>query len=172
MASIMEVMASELYLHGRSDPEYFLPIYTEVESMLKQVPTASLGQIGHFTCSAFYPAATHLYDTTGIPFLRCVDIIDFPIISSDQKFARIPRDFVAKHSTVRSLKSGDIVISKVGSPCYASLLYDDMQNSAMTRTVLGVAEIKHDLVEPRYLLAFLRSKYGFNQLIRERELTI
>ncbi|WP_372922469.1 hypothetical protein [Roseovarius sp.] len=132
----------------------------------------ALRQLGHFSCSAFYPAATHLYSSDGRPFLRCVDIVNHPIILEDQPFARIPTSFADAYSTIRHLQPGDIVISKVGSPCYSSLLSDDIEVAAMTRTVLGMSDIKIDLVNPKYLLAFLRSRFGFEQLMRERELTI
>lgn len=81
-------------------------------------------------------------------------------------------EFADAYSTIRHLKAGDIVISKVGSPCFASLLSTDMEDAAMTRTVLGMSSINTELVDPHYLIAFLRSRYGFDQLMRERELTI
>ena len=172
MAICMTAMTSELYAHGRSDPEYFLPSHTQVEADLCAVPTLPLRKLGQFACSAFYPAATHLYAVDGVPFLRCVDIVDYPLISPDQPFARIPASFVDAHSTIRSLRAGDIVISKVGSPCYAALLSEDMPQTAMTRTVLGMSQIDENTVDPYYLIAFLRSRHGFDQLMRERELTI
>jgi len=172
MAIFMTALVSELHSHARSDPEYFLPRHTQVEAELRAVPTLPLRRLGRFDCSAFYPAATHLYSSDGIPFLRCVDIVKYPLISPDQPFARIPADFVDAHSTIRTLKAGDIVISKVGSPCYAALLSDDMPPSAMTRTVLGMSDIDESIVDPHYLIAFLRCKHGFEQLMRERELTI
>lgn len=172
MATFMTALVSELHAHGRTDPEYFLPRHTQVEADLRAVPTLPLRKLGRFDCSAFYPAATHLYSSDGIPFLRCVDIVNNPIISSDQPFARIPADFVDAHSTIRNLRAGDIVISKVGSPCYAALLAEDMPKSAMTRTVLGMSSIDESSVDPYYLIAFLRSRHGFDQLMRERELTI
>lgn len=172
MAICMTAMTSELYSHSRSDPEYFLPSHTQVEADLSAVPTLPLRRLGHFSCSAFYPAATHLYSSDGVPFLRCVDIVDYPLISPDQPFARIPASFANEHSTIRSLRAGDIVISKVGTPCYAALLSDDMPESAMTRTVLGMSQIDETVIDPYYLIAFLRSRHGFDQLMRERELTI
>ena len=172
MATFMTALVSEIHSHARSDPEYFLPSHTQVEADLAAVPTLPLRKLGQFSCSAFYPAATHLYTAEGIPFLRCVDIVNYPLISPDQPFARIPSDFVDAHSTIRNLKAGDIVISKVGSPCYAALLAEDMPLSAMTRTVLGMSNIDERIVDPYYLIAFLRSRHGFDRLMRERELTI
>jgi len=172
MATCMTAMTSEVYGHGRSDPEYFLPSHTQVEQDLNAVSTVPLRSLGSFSCSAFYPAATHLYASDGVPFLRCVDIVNFPLISPDQPFARIPISFVNSHSTIRSLRAGDIVVSKVGTPCFASLLAEDMEFSAMTLTVLGMSQIDVRVVDPCYLIAFLRSRHGFDQLMRERELTI
>ncbi|SBT03697.1 hypothetical protein ACCAA_110067 [Candidatus Accumulibacter aalborgensis] len=172
MAICMTAMTSELYSHSRSDPEYFLPSHTRVEADLCAVPTLPLRKLGQFSCSAFYPAATHLYASDGVPFLRCVDIVDFPLISPDQPFARLPASFADEHSTIRSLHAGDVVISKVGTPCYAALLAEDMPPSAMTRTVLGMSQIDQSVIDPYYLIAFLRSRHGFDQLMRERELTI
>ena len=172
MAILMLTKASEIVSHGRSDPEYFLPHHTSIEVELSKVPTLPMRDIGRFTCSAFYPAATHLYNENGMPFLRCVDIVDYPVLSPDQPYARIPASFVNAYSSVRCLAPGDIVISKVGTPCYASLLSDEMPPAAMTRTVLGITHIDREKIDPLFLIAFLRCRYGFDQLMRERELTI
>jgi len=61
------------------------------------------------------------------------------------------------------------VITKVGTPCYASII-EDYNYVALSRNVLGVKNIKN--VNTYYLLIFLRSKYGFLQLHRNREITI
>jgi len=172
MAVIMNINTSMLYSHGRMDPEYYTPDHLLVEDILSKNSTVPLGALGHITCSAFYPAATHLYESGNIPFLRCVDIVDYPVISADQDFALIPDEFIKSHSSIRCLSAGDVIISKVGSPCFTSLLGENMSMSAMTRTVLGLSDIKGTLVDRRYLVVFLRSKYGFSQLMRERELTI
>jgi len=68
MATCMTAMTSEVYGHGRSDPEYFLPSHTQVEQDLNAVSTVPLRSLGSFSCSAFYPAATHLYASDGVPY--------------------------------------------------------------------------------------------------------
>lgn len=67
MAITMIVKTSDLSNHNRSDPEYYLPNHTTIESYLEKVPTLPLGSLGDFCCSAFYPAATHLYNNDGRP---------------------------------------------------------------------------------------------------------
>ena len=106
-----------------------------------------------------------------MPFIRCVDCIDYPAITELQKdkFERLPHDFINENKTIKKIKDGDIVITKVGSPCFASIVYG-LGEVALSRTVLGAYQIKG--IDPFYLIVFLRSKYGFEQLIRERELTI
>ena len=97
--------------------------------------------------------------------------ISYPIITSRQNalFEKIPRDFADAHKNVKRLSKGEIVITKVGTPCYASIIHD-LEEVALSRTVLGLKSITN--IDPYYLVAFLRSKYGFLQLLRERELTI
>lgn len=121
--------------------------------------------------SAFYPAATQLYSFGELPFVRCIDVINYPVISDLQReeFERLPSSFVMNHKTIKTLHAGDIVITKVGSPCFASVLDESVPEVALSRTVLGLKDVR---IDPYYLVAFLRSKYGFLQLMRERELTI
>jgi len=172
MAIWSKVLYSRIRQEERLDAEYFTPFLLELERSLSQKNTLPLGALAEISCSAFYPAATDLYEHGDTPFLRCVDIIGYPVLTPGQAFAQIPQDFIKRHSSIRCVKGGDIVISKVGSPCFAGLLDTTMPASAMSRTVLGLRNIRTDLVDPRYLVIFLRSSIGFDQLMRERELTI
>ena len=172
MAVWSELRHSRVNQQGRLDAEYFMPSFLQLERKLDEVHSLPLSDLGDISCSAFYPAAADLYEGGDTPFLRCVDIIGYPVLRPDQPFAQIPQDFIREQSSIRRVKGGDIVISKVGSPCFASLLDESMPNCAMTRTILGLRNIRTDLVDPRYLVIFLRSSIGFEQLMRERELTI
>lgn len=138
---------------------------------MNNIYTKKLGSLSTTVASAFYPAATQLYEIGDTAFVRCVDCIDYPIISTEQdsKFEKIPLDFAKSNKGISFIKSDEIVITKVGTPCYASIVYD-YNELALSRTVLGLTNI-HD-VDPYYLMAFLRSNYGFKQLFRQRELTI
>ena len=162
---------SDIDLGDRIDAEYFQPIYLHIEEKLVENHAIPLRNFCSITGSAFYPAATHLYETGDLPFIRCVDCISYPIITSRQNalFEKIPRDFADEHKNVKRLSKGEIVITKVGTPCYASIIHD-LEKVALSRTVLGLKSITN--IDPYYLVAFLRSKYGFVQLLRERELTI
>ena len=162
---------SEIDLSNRIDAEYFQPTYLHVENKLIQYNASPLRDFCSITGSAFYPAATHLYETGDLPFIRCVDCISYPAITTRQNllFEKIPTYFANEYDNIKRLSRGEIVITKVGTPCYASIVHD-IDDVALSRTVLGLKKIKN--IDPYYLVAFLRSKYGFLQLFRERELTI
>ena len=168
---VSELLFSNIDLGDRIDAEYFGKENIRVEKKLKDIHAIELRNIGKFVASAFYPAATQLYAIGDTPFIRCVDCIKFPLITREQEnlFEKIPLQFAKENSGVNLIYKGDLVITKVGTPCYPSLIYEH-DVVALSRTVLGITEIKN--VNRFYLLAFLRSKYGFTQLQRERELTI
>jgi len=165
------VKSSKIDLGDRIDAEYFEPSYLKDETRLKNVKAEPLSKYVKLTSSAFYPSATGYYKTGEMPFIRCVDCIDFPAITKLQEgtFERLPYDFIKENKTIKKIEDGDIVITKVGSPCFASIIYG-LGEVALSRTVLGVYKINN--IDPFYLVVFLRSKYGFDQLTRERELTI
>lgn len=165
------ISKENLDLGDRIDAEYFQRYNMLIEQRLKELPHQTLGEIATFVASAFYPAATQLYAVGDTPFIRCVDCIDYPLITKeqDESFEKIPKDFIKDNIGVNILNKNDIVITKVGSPCYASIVYEH-DVVALSRTVMGLKNITG--VNPLYLLTFLRSKYGFQELYREREQTI
>ena len=165
------VKFSEIDLGDRIDADYFTKANLHIERELKNLHSHELREFGDFVASAFYPAATQLYSVGDTPFIRCVDCINYPFItkSQDDLFEKIPMSFVQENNGINLLGKNDIVITKVGSPCYASLVYEH-DIVALSRTVMGLKNIQG--INPFYLLVYLRSKYGFSQLLRARELTI
>ena len=168
---VSEVCFKDIDLGDRYDAEYFFKEDINSENLLLSKQSLPLDNFGEFVASAFYPSATELYSIGDIPFMRCVDAISFPFITTEQDglFEKLPLHFVNEQKGIHTLNKGDIVITKVGSPCFASII-EDIDFVALSRTVLGIKNIKN--IDPYYLLVFLRSKYGFKQLLRERELTI
>lgn len=166
-----EVPFSNLNLGDRFDAEYFTKKYLNISKALETVATRKLGEVSKAIASAFYPPATQLYSIGDTPFVRCVDCINYPIITGEQEdiFEKIPYSFGKNNKGISFLKNGEIVITKVGTPCYASII-EDYEEVALSRTVMGLSNIRE--IDPYYLVVFLRSKYGFEQLYRQRELTI
>ncbi len=168
---VSEVLLSNIDLGDRFDAEFFEKEDLRVEKTLLKLNSKELRQYGKFVASAFYPAATQLYEIGDTPFIRCVDCINFPLVSKEQDalFEKLPLEFINEQSGINVLSKSDIVISKVGTPSYASIIYEH-DLVALSRTVLGIKDITG--INPYYLLVFLRCKYGFSQLQRHRELTI
>lgn len=166
-----EIMFSGIDLGDRIDSDFFTKEYLEITSKLEGVKTNKLGSLATVVASAFYPAATQLYSIGDTPFIRCVDCIDYPIITNeqDQRFEKLPIRFANENKGLATISKGDMIITKVGTPCYTSVL-EDYANVILSRTVLGLTKIQ--TVSPYYLMSFLRCKYGFSQLYRHRELTI
>ncbi len=168
---ISEVWLSDIDLGDRIDADFFTKENIQIENKLKEHKAVELRSFASFVASAFYPAATQLYEIGDTPFIRCVDCINYPLITKkqDNSFEKIPMAFVEENNGISLLNKNDIVITKVGSPCFASIVYEH-DVVALSRTVMGLKDIHG--INPFYLLAFLRSKYGFSQLLRARELTI
>lgn len=168
---VSEVNIADMDLNDRIDAEYFKRDSLMMLEKLRQLKNKKLEHFGDFVASAFYPAATQLYAIGDTPFIRCVDCINFPLMTHEQDslFEKIPMDFVSNNGGINILHQGDIVITKVGSPCFASIIHEH-EIVALSRTVLGIKGTRN--IDPYYLLVFLRSNYGFKQLLRQRELTI
>lgn len=166
-----EVILSDINLGDRIDAEYFSKEYLAVISHLDKVLTLPLEKLVKTVASAFYPAATQLYSVGDTPFARCVDCIDHPVITKEQdsRFEKIPLAFGKENKGISFIKKHEIVLTKVGTPCFASII-EDYDEIALSRTVMGLSDIRH--IDPYYLLVFLRCKFGFEQLLRQRELTI
>jgi restriction endonuclease S subunit len=169
MATVSIVRLKNIDMKDRIDAEYFQPEVLGIAEKLRDSPT--LKEVAKPVTSAFYPAATQIYSTGNVPFLRCVDVVDYPVVSDLQMnyFEKLPDWFISENRTIKKLKAKEIVITKVGTPCYASVLDESLKEVALSRTVLGLTRIR---IDPYYLVAFLRSRYGFLQLKRECELTI
>lgn len=166
-----EILFSQIDLGDRFDSDYYTKNYLHISNQMSKVSTEKLGKLATAVASAFYPAATHLYSEGDTAFARCVDCVSYPVITKDQdsKFEKIPYTFGKKNKGISFIKTEDIIITKVGTPCYASIL-TDYDEIALSRTVMGLTGIHG--IDPYYLMVFLRCKYGFKQLFRQRELTI
>lgn len=166
-----KILFSQIDLGDRFDSDYYTKNYLHISDQMSKVSTEKLGKLATAVASAFYPAATQLYSEGDTAFARCVDCVSYPVITKDQdsKFEKIPYTFGKKNKGISFIKTEDIIITKVGTPCYASIL-TDYDEIALSRTVMGLTGIHG--IDPYYLMVFLRCKYGFEQLFRQRELTI
>jgi len=111
---VSEVLLSEIDLNDRYDAENFSKEYLRVDNLLAHKPTTKLEKLGSLVASAFYPAATHLYEIGDTPLIRCTDCINYPFITNHQEndFARLTQDFINTENGLSVVKKGEIVITK------------------------------------------------------------
>lgn len=145
-----EILFSQIDLGDRFDSDYYTKNYLHISDQMSKVPTEKLGKLATTVASAFYPAATQLYSEGDTAFARCVDCVSYPVITKDQdsKFEKIPYAFGKENKGISFIKAEDIIITKVGTPCYASIL-TDYSEIALSRTVMGLTGIHS--VDPYYL---------------------
>ena len=151
-----EVLFSHLDLGDRFDAEFFTKSDLSIEQILTNRNAVELRTLGRVVASAFYPSATHLYEFGEMPFIRCVDCVDFPLITQfqDNLFEKLPISFIKEQKGINLLNRNDIVITKVGTPSYASIIYEH-EEAALSRTVLGIHFIYYlsygqNMVFPNY----------------------
>ena len=104
---ISEVNRSSIDLGDRIDPEFFSRSNIQLINKLKSIKSFELRLYGDFVASAFYPAATELYAQGEIPFIRCVDCINYPLITRAQEetFEKLPEWFVNNNSGICILRT-------------------------------------------------------------------
>ena len=163
---------SKMDVGDRIDAEYFQPAYLHLAEELVKRDATPLRNFCSYNGERFLSSRNtslsrrvicHLFDA-----LTAFRILSLQL-RQDGLFEKVPTYFADQHQHIKRLSKGEIVITKVGTPCYASIIHD-IDDVALSRTVLGLKSITG--IDPYYLVAFLRSKYGFYQLFRERELTI
>ena len=81
---ISEVWLSDIDLGDRIDADFFTKENIQIENRLKEHKAVELRSFASFVASAFYPAATQLYEIGDTPFIRCVDCINYPLITKKQ----------------------------------------------------------------------------------------
>ena len=144
MPKISTTSYSKINLWDRIDAEYFQPAYLLIEKNIKKHNFETLWNLCKIDASAFYPAATELYSIWDIPFARCVDCVNFPFVDTTRldEIEKIPKYFLAENvNSIKTLRNNEIIITKVWTPCYASIVYD-YQMIALSRTVLWLSNIK------------------------------
>lgn len=165
--STFELLSSKL--EDRFDPRYYNPKYTTVLKKLQEKAETEgftlkkLGDIVTPKTSAFYSSIAKTYGNEGIPFIRVKDVRNFTISPTD--LVRIPESVLEENSSINTLKSGDIVITKGGTVGNVALVPDWIPKCAICRDVIGL-EVTDD--RPEYLVLFLSSKYGKIQFEKMR----
>lgn len=149
----------------RLEAEYYQPAYLSLMNSLKRVSTAQLGSFAFVTDGIH--ASIDYDDSSSIYCLSAQSI-------KDGLFDLSAKTMIAASQHNKNLRTsiqcGDIIISSMGTIGFSAVAYEEMLPANAVRQVLivRVKELyKRDANYPYFISAFLNSKYGMFQSIRE-----
>ena len=144
----------------RIDPECYQEKYISIERKLSTLKHTLLGkEVSKFYKGIFDIKADN-YSDSGIPFVRIGDLKDSTIDLSNITYIS-ELEHLKNHKT--ALRRGDIILSKTAYPA-ASFVDLDECNTSQDTIALRLKE--NSQIESEYLVVFLNSKFGFNQMER------
>jgi len=165
MAVYSIIKKSQLESAHRFDAEYFQPEYLEAEKKLNSIKTESLENLAESILSfgAYSLTSNIEWKKDGIPYVNVGDIHNGYIDYSNVKFISEEVDKILKKS---QLKEKDIVLTMAGTIGNVAVVHNIKNNHINGNQ--AIAKIKPNKnVSPYYLVAFLNSRYGQLQTLRE-----
>jgi len=159
MAVWSEVALTELK-HGRVDPEFYKPSYIEIERKLLNNENISLRNILRKIDVGHVGSMVQNYCQDGIILLQTQQVDQFFLNLNN--CVKITSKFHEKLKKSQ-INKGDILIARSGSFGKASIYLDeDTINSAD----IIIIDIQESIITKGFLLSFLNSRFGSDQLIR------
>jgi len=167
MSETLSFVVHKNELERRFDPFYYQPAYAkgtkELETSKCKITT--LGDISEFVANG---VEIRKYVERGTPYLRVTEMKDDGIDLRDVKFVEDTLDTLSKKV---QLQVGDILISRSGSLGLVALVDEKLKNCIISSHIIRVVlkkEIDGIGISPRYVVIFLRSKYGSLQFLRKK----
>lgn len=162
MAVWSEVTLSSFGSRVRIDPEYYQPRNLELASILSSKKPAYLGSFSFVTDGIH--ASPLFAPGSGIRYISAKSVRDgFFDIDNTEEIS--PAFHKANPRT--ALRNGDVIISSVGTIGFCAVVSGEMLPANCDRHV-GIVRVRDkEQVDPHYLCAFLNSKYGRYQTLRE-----
>jgi len=156
------VRASELQRANRLDAEYYSPGYVRLARRLSRHTTTALRAMAQVTDGIH--ASAMFEPGSGIRYIsaKCVRDCYFDLSTVEEIS---PVQHAANPRT--ALRTNDVIISTVGTIGFCAVVDEDLLPANCDRHV-GIVRIR-DITrfDPHFVAAFLNSKYGRNQTIRE-----
>ncbi|MDD7913779.1 hypothetical protein [Polaribacter ponticola] len=160
---ISEIRYSEVLKHtlsSRFDSEFFKKIYLKDDKAIAKNGFNKLVKVTNKINVGFVGAMVKHYRDEGITILQTKNIDAFFITDSDT--IKITPHF---HNELKKSKihKKDILIARSGSFGKASIYLDD---EVINSSDIIIVEANELLINPYFLVSFLNSKFGINQMIR------
>jgi hypothetical protein len=165
MAVWAEVKHSRALMEGRIDSEYYKPSYLELDRLIERQKWQAWGKLGgQFIVGPFGSSfiVENCIQEGPYRYIRGKDVKPFFLKDEDNVY--IPFHHFDQLSQY-SLKSGDLLVSVVGTLGNVSVVTDEVLPAVFSckSTTYRCAEI-----DSFYLCAYLSSKVGANYLIRKQ----
>jgi type I restriction enzyme, S subunit len=147
----------------RIDAEAYLPIYIDIEKILKNKKFTKLGNEISIFKKGIFDIKAECYCDNGknaVPFVRISNLKN--MITDDNDIIYIPEEENEKNKQT-FLKRNDIILSKTAYPA-CSLVTLEYCNTY--QDTIAVKLKKDSQILSQYLVIFLNSKYGYYQMKR------
>lgn len=144
----------------RLDAEFFQEIYLAVERQIKSKPHFLMSEVTTKIDVGFVGPMVHAYTDKGIFLLQTQNVKEFFIDDSSQLFIKEWfHDFLKKSK----VKYGDVLLARSGSFGQASIY---LEKEIVNSSDIIIVEAEEEKINKFYLVTFLNSEYGKNQLYR------
>lgn len=169
MAVWSEVDRASVSDANRLDPEFFRIDYLLALEKLQKLGCKKLRSFGVGVVSGPFGSTlkSHSYLAEGIPFIRILDLKNF-FVSNEQLIYISEED----NNKIRGsqLKTGDLVISKVGNSIgLVSILDEDYPIANISENNIGIKfGPAHNEGFKFFILTYLNSFFGQNEILRRR----
>lgn len=158
------IQKSQLERALRIDAEYFQPQYLDLENKLDTIKTISLGDISEriINFGAYSLCNFIEWQENGVPYLNVGDIKDGFIDYSNVKCISEKVHEILSKSAVRE---GDIVMPMAGSIGNVAVA-ENIPGELNSNQAIAKITLEKEF-SPYFVAAFLGSKFGYTQIIRE-----
>lgn len=168
MVTINTIKLSNIEGSHRLEAEYYQPNYLKLYSELGKTKTISLEKLCYFIKKGIFDLSPLNYANKGIPFIRTSEIKKEIADLNDVVF--LPSEIHNENSKTE-LNGGDIVFTKIGANIGdSSILSKKFKKYNFSQNVVG-AKIRKNKISSYYLVAFLTSRFGREQLKRVQMLS-
>jgi len=164
MITFSIIQKSQLEGALRLDAEYYQPEYLNLIKNLENIKNEFLGNLAkNIICGPFGSAILRSnYTEKGIPLIRVADLNDWFV--RDDRLVFIDKNLGHKMKRYQ-VSEGDLVVSQRGTIAMFSMVTDEFPLWNISANLISIKKSKD--INFYYLLTFLNSKYGINQLYRK-----
>ncbi len=164
--NISVINSDELEGTTRIDAEYYQPKYLDITNNIKSKKNFCIKDVDIQIVSGPFGSSlkSSAYKQSGIPFVRISNLDNFFVNKNEMVYISEEDNNRLSSS---SLKTGDMVLSKVGNTIgVVSIITKDIGICNISENNIGLRFGKITDEFKYFLLSFLNSKYGKNQILR------